>query len=342
VESLSIGFGDKANPTPGGKGKMYFDDIRLYPARCITALQQPEADLNDDCLVDELELDILAQDWLKSDSVATTVAPDPTGLMLYYKLDGDATDSSGNNYHGIVNGGAMYVDGKFGQAIHLDGIDDFVAVQDMNYVGVGYTEVTVAAWIRTTDSGDGIIASFDRSEFWRVETNGAGGGPGQVGWDVWSVTANTYVDTGSTRRVDDGHWHHVAGVFDNGIMTIYIDGGAEPPVSSADSTFGRDRYVRYGFLGANSEASYPPPTGRPDGGWFEGDVDELRVYHRALSAAEIAYLADETPEDGELYVPVPSIANVYDDELPLARSVNFKDYALIADRWLDEQLWPAP
>jgi hypothetical protein len=33
VESLSIGFGDKANPTPGGKGKMYFDDIRLYQPR---------------------------------------------------------------------------------------------------------------------------------------------------------------------------------------------------------------------------------------------------------------------------------------------------------------------
>ncbi|MHC4511650.1 MAG: hypothetical protein ACYTAO_22310 [Planctomycetota bacterium] len=52
--------------------------------------------------------------------------------------------------------------------------------------------------------------------------------------------------------------------------------------------------------------------------------------------------ADQTPGDGELYVPVPSIANVYDDELPLARSVNFKDYALIADRWLDQQFWPAP
>ena len=46
--------------------------------------------------------------------------------------------------------------------------------------------------------------------------------------------------------------------------------------------------------------------------------------------------------DGEMYVPVPSVANMSDEEPPLSRSVNFKDYALLADQWLDEQLWPQP
>ncbi len=342
VDTISIGFGDKSNPQPGGSGIMFFDDIRLNPARCMPELLKPAMDLNDDCIVDHFELEIAALDWLKSDSVVATVAPDLAGLMLHYRLDGDATDSSGNNHHGIEKDGPTYVEGKFGQAIRLDGLDDYVAIQDMNYVGVGHPELTVCAWIRTTDSGSGIIASFDRSEFWRLETNGAGGGPGQVGWDVWSVTDNDFVDTGSIRRVDDGQWHHVAGVFDNGTMTIYIDGVAEPSYVSSDSTFGRDRYVRYGFLGANSEASYPPPTGRPDGGYFEGDVDEFYIYHRALSPAEIAYLADDTPGDGELYIRVPSVANVSDEESLLSRSVNFKDFALLADQWLDEQLWPQP
>ena len=344
VDSISIGFGDKANPQPGGSGKMYFDDIRLYRPRCmLELLPKPAADLDSDCVVDYLDLEIMTGDWLESDSIVVNVTPDPAGLMLHYKFDGNADDSSGNNYHGIEMDGPTYVDGKFGQAIHLDGIDDYVAIQDMSYVGTGHPEVTACAWIRTTESGDGIIASFDRSEFWRLEINGAGGGPGQVGWDVWSVTANTYMDYGSTTRVDDGQWHHVAGVFDNGTMIIYIDGSAEEPFFSADSTFGRARaYPRYGFVGSNSEASYPPPTGRPDGGYFEGDVDELYVYHRALSLAEIRYLADDTPGDGEFYVPVPSVANLYNEEPPLARSVNFKDFVLLADGWLDEQLWPEP
>ena len=342
VDSISIGFGDKANPQPGGSGKMYFDDMRLYRPRCMLELLQPAGDFNGDCQVDCLDLEVMAADWLESDSVVSNAAPDPAGLMVHYTFDGDASDSSGNNYHGMEKGGPTYVEGKFGQSIHLDGFDDYVAIQDMNYVGVGHPEVTVCAWIRTTDSGDNTIASFDRSEFWRLEINGSGGGPGQVGWDLWSVTTGTYVDYGSITRVDDGKWHHVAGVFNNGTLTIYIDGNPEPSAFSADTTFGRDRaFPRYGFVGSDCEASYPPPTGRANGSKFDGEIDELYVYHRALSEAEIRYLADDTPGDGELHIPVPSVANISNEEAPLARSVNFKDFALLADGWLDVQLWPA-
>ena len=349
VDTISIGFGDKNNPQPGGSGTMFFDDIWLYPARCMAELLKPAADLNDDCVVDYLELEMAAVDWLKSDSLVAipSVAPDSAGLMLHYKFDGNADDSSGNNYHGIEMDGPTYVEGKFGQAIHLDGFDDYVAIQDMNYVGVGYPEVTVAAWVCTSDTA-GMICTFDRNENWRFEIGGnASGGPGLVGWHLWT---GSQIDSGlapefpdNTGRVDDGQWHHVAGVFDNGTMIIYIDGSAEEPFFSADSTFGRARaYPRYGFVGSNSEASYPPPTGRPDGGYFEGDVDELYVYHRALSLAEIRYLADDTPGDGESYIPVPSVANLYNEEPPLSRSVNFKDFTLLADQWLEEQLWPQP
>jgi len=95
-------------------------------------------------------------------------------------------------------------------------------------------------------------------------------------------------------------------------------------------------------VGSNSEASYPPPTGRPDGAYFEGDVDEFYVYDRALSQAEIAYLADDTPDDGELYTTVPSVANLFDEEPILSKSVNFRDIAVLVGQWLDEQLWPQP
>jgi hypothetical protein len=285
----------------------------------------------------------MAADWLESDSIVATAAPDPAGLMAYYKLDGDATDSSGNNNHGMEEGGPTYVPGKFGQAIHLDGFDDYVAIQTLNYTGTNYAEVTVCAWVRTSDE-EGQIASFDRSENWRLEIGGQyAGGDGLVGWDVWTSTGQ--IDTGpngpgNTRRVDDGQWHHVAGVFSNGTLTIYVDGNLLSPYFGG-ATFGRGRYTRYGFLGCGSEASYPPPTGRQTGAYLEGDLDEVRIYHRTLSQAEIRYLADETPDDGELHIPVPSITNISNEEPPLSRSVNFKDFALLADGWLNEQLWPA-
>ena len=337
VNTISIGFGDKNNPQPGGSGKMYFDDIRLYRPRCVASLRKPDADFNNDCVVDRLDLEMMAAGWLKSDAIVATTTPEPADLVAHYQLDGNANDSSGNNYHGTEKGGPSYVAGKFDQAIHLDGFDDYVAIQDKNYADTGHAEVSVSAWIRTSNEDSQIITSFDRNEYWRLEINGDGAGPGQVGWDV--MTSSGQVDYGSSRRVDDGQWHNVAGVFDNGTLTIYIDGSPETSAFGGP-TFGTGT-TRYGFLGIGSEAT--ELNGRPNAtGYFDGELDNVQIYSRALSQAEIAYLADATPGDGESYIPVASAANIYDEETQGFKAINFKDFAVLADQWLDEELWPAP
>ena len=189
-----------------------------------------------------------------------------------------------------------------------------------------------------------MIASFDRDEYWRLQTGGEAGDPGLVGWHVWTDTGQVDTETdpnwpANTAYIDDGKWHHVAGVFDNGTLTIYID--AEPQESYfGGATFGRGRYTRYGYVGSGSEGSYPAPAGRANGPYLEGDVDELYVYNRALSQAEIAYLADDTPEDGQLYAPLTSSANLYDGEPQGSKVINFKDLAVTLQSWLDEVMWP--
>ncbi|MHC4494915.1 MAG: LamG-like jellyroll fold domain-containing protein, partial [Planctomycetota bacterium] len=336
VHSIAVGLGDRNNPQPGGSGTMYFDDIRLYRPRCLALLGKPDADFNNDCAVNYQDLEIMAGEWLKSDSAAATAAPDTTGLVAHYKLDGNANDSSGNNYHGTEKGGASYVPGKFDQAVNLDGFDDYIAIKDMSYAGSDLTQVTVSAWIRTSSTADQHIASFDRNEYWRLQLAGEAGGPGLLGWSV--MTSSGQVDYGSARRVDDGQWHHVAGVFDNGTLTMYIDAGPEASVFGGP-TFGTGT-IRFGFLGIGSEAT--ETGGRPNAtGYFDGELDEVRIYDRALTQSEIAYLADETPDDGQLYIPVPSVANISDEEPEGSRAVNFKDFAVLISDWLDEELWPA-
>ena len=73
---------------------------------------------------------------------------------------------------------------------------------------------------------------------------------------------------------------------------------------------------------------------------FNGDIDEIRIYNRALTQAEIAYLADLTPGDGEHHVPVPSPADLYGLEAEPARAIDLRDFATLAMTWLEEQLWP--
>jgi hypothetical protein len=90
VDKLSIGFGDRANPLPGGSGTVYFDNIRLYPYN----------------------------DYV------------PSLLMAGYMLDENVSDSSGNGNEGVLRGDPQWVDGKIGRALQFDGVDDYVEVQD--------------------------------------------------------------------------------------------------------------------------------------------------------------------------------------------------------------------
>ena len=73
---------------------------------------------------------------------------------------------------------------------------------------------------------------------------------------------------------------------------------------------------------------------------FNGDIDEVQIYNRALSALEVAYLADLTPGDGQLVVPIASPADISSDEPAGQKSINLKDFAVLASYWLQDQIWP--
>ncbi len=61
VNSVSIGFG---NPSAGGEGLVYFDDIRLYRPRCVASLRKPDSDFSNNCVVDSADIKIMAEEWL--------------------------------------------------------------------------------------------------------------------------------------------------------------------------------------------------------------------------------------------------------------------------------------
>ncbi|UCF17387.1 MAG: LamG domain-containing protein, partial [Phycisphaerales bacterium] len=247
VRSLAIGIRG-----PGATGTLLLDDIRLYD---------------------------------KARELITPVEPDPNGLVLHYAFEGNTYDSTRTN-HGTAFGNPTYVPGKTGQAINLDGLDDYVAIDNLSYASTGLVQVSVCAWIRTSLEDNQIIASFDRSEYWRLQINGEGGGPGQVGWEL--ATDTGIVDYGSRARVDDGQWHHVAGVFDNGTLTVYLDGNPQTPTSGG-STFGTG-IPRFGYIGLGSESETFNAEPRTPADFFNGSIDDVRIYDRSLTQEEIAGL----------------------------------------------------
>ncbi len=64
VTEFSIGFGHDSTMTPAGAGTVYFDDIRLYPAKCIDRPEINMGNLNGDCVIDARDLAIMGQNWL--------------------------------------------------------------------------------------------------------------------------------------------------------------------------------------------------------------------------------------------------------------------------------------
>jgi hypothetical protein len=70
-------------------------------------------------------------------------------------------------------------------------------------------------------------------------------------------------------------------------------------------------------------------------------VDDVRVYEVALTAAEVQTVMNggDVPVF-DVYVPLTSVTNLSDEEPMNSKKINFKDFAVLADDWLKELLWP--
>jgi len=167
------------------------------------------------------------------------------------------------------------------QALNFDGKNDHVALSNFFYDQKNIPTVTVQAWIKTADKGNQIIVSYDRSEYWRLEVNGSAS-HGEINWTV--KTDKGFLAVSSSSRIDDGQWHQVTGVFDNGTSKLYIDGVLEN-TDSKGTTFGTGK-KRYGFIGTGSEAKEFDGNNSPKN-YFKGEIDEVRIWDKALNETEV-------------------------------------------------------
>ena len=125
---------------------------------------------------------------------------------MHYEFEGDGSDSAGGNNGTLFGNATITPDGKIGQGLNLAIILDvndvnvpgYVAIDNFFYEGSGMPEVTVTTWVRISGENDQVLVSFDRNEYWRLEINGNGGGPGQIGWDVMT-SAGQAQGRGQTR-----------------------------------------------------------------------------------------------------------------------------------------------
>ena len=214
------------------------------------------------------------------------------GLVLYLSFDDVREiaglkvilDGSGHSNDGVLVSGKL-AEGKFGKAFQCQAINKADEIRVKDHDSLDLDTVTVAAWIRT----DQIDGQWNRilDKGWRESYNLCIGGDyqGQSWYRNRAQLECAHTALTSKAPVVDGKWHHVVGVFDGRSSRIYIDGvlNVEAKYERAVSMKHNDVDVRIGSLAV--------PEPRPDDqAFFDGLIDEIRLYNRALSDREIERL----------------------------------------------------
>ena len=196
------------------------------------------------------------------------------GLVLYYSFDNDdagtVKDDSGNGHHGVLRGAKWTPDGYKGGAYVFSGYSSFIeAVTPPPQTG----SLSVAAWIRTTQMVHGQRWIVTRSPWqngaWQLMTDNGRGASEFYPQEMFT----------GQRFVADGQWHHLVTTYDDatGERLLYVDGELDA----------KDM-VRAKFR----ENAYPSQIGKradmPQ--CFEGTIDEVMIFNRALSGDEVRQL----------------------------------------------------
>ena len=191
-----------------------------------------------------------------------------------------ASDASGRGNHGVASGAAWTATGRHGGALSFDGVDDWLTVADSSSLDLS-TAMTLEAWVNPDAISRPWQTLFMKqgAGTFAYAVYATGGGTPQVNaW--WTESHNQYVGS-----LTQGSWTHVAVASDGTTMRVYLNGvqvAATPVAGALPNTSGPLR------IAGNSVW---------DEEFFDGTIDDVRVYSRALSQAEIVG-DSETPVSG--------------------------------------------
>jgi hypothetical protein len=199
------------------------------------------------------------------------------GLVAAYGFEegaGTATaDASGRGHTGTLSGAAWAAQGRFGRALRFDGVDDRVAVLDTNALDLA-DRFTVEAWINPTtltgwrtvlmkESADGLAYAIYAND--NVPKPAA-----------YARIAGEGVSRGSAgaRQVPVNKWTHLAATYDGATLRVFVNGVQAGKAAMTGTLLKSANALSIGGSVVLGE-------------YFEGLIDEVRIYNRALTAAEI-------------------------------------------------------
>lgn len=212
-------------------------------------------------------------------------------LVVYFTFDKvedeKILDASGNDLDAEVIANVDFVEGKYGDAIHIAAepeggdcvrvpADDLLEIED---------EITMAAWVYHEDWQAASGLWVDKGSRTLGEQKGSYGIEfsdiiPELGWSKIYMTLGggqkSWGFIGAVPMVDR-NWHHIAGTYDGKVAKMYLDG---------EIFYDHDR--RFKFAGTNELELRIGCAGHPRYVFKDGSIDEFGIWRRALTEAEIA------------------------------------------------------
>jgi hypothetical protein len=212
------------------------------------------------------------------------------GLVGWWPFNGNANDESGNGNNGTVNGATLTTDrfGNTGKAYDFDGVNDWIQVTDtpglrlqtgtlscwLQYTSLQKMQLIIKQNINNANNSNYDIVINDYNQILGI-------GP----WSQGMYVNSCGFQTNWTQNIPDidlsgNIWHHVVSIYDQNVMKIYFDGLLVSTKNTAQQLMNAcsDSDLLFGRGWQN----FPL--------WYEGKLDDVAIWNRALDSTEIAAL----------------------------------------------------